>query len=87
MMKMTNYAATTPFDVEHGIEATEALPGRVRKSLERAIAAVKTVRAQRHRTAQLMSLDDRILRDIGIAEAEIRDLRARRQLLPPHWAD
>jgi hypothetical protein len=34
-----------------------------------------------------MSLDDRILRDIGIVEPEIRDLRARRQLLPLGWAD
>jgi uncharacterized protein YjiS (DUF1127 family) len=86
-MKITNYAATTPFDARHGIEATEALRGRSSDWFERAIALIKAVRARRRRAAQLMSLDDRILRDIGIVEPEIRDLRARRQLLPLGWAD
>jgi len=34
-----------------------------------------------------MNLDDRVLSDIGIAEPEIRQLRARRLLLPPSWVD
>jgi uncharacterized protein YjiS (DUF1127 family) len=86
-MKFTNYAATTPFDASHGIEATEALRGPISNLFERAVAAIKAVRARRRRAAQLMSLDDSILRDIGIVEPEIGDLRARRQLLPPNWAD
>jgi uncharacterized protein YjiS (DUF1127 family) len=87
-MKITNYAATTPFDAaSHGIEATEALRGPISNLFERAVAAIKAVRARRRRAAQLMSLDDSILRDIGIVEPEIGDLRARRQLLPPNWAD
>ena len=86
-MKITNYAATTPFDAGHGIEATEALRDRFSNLLESAIATFKTMRARRRRAAHLMNLDDRVLRDIGIAELEIRDLRARRQLLPPGWGD
>ncbi len=86
-MKVTNYAATTPFDVGRGIDATETLRARVSNALERALTGVKAARARRHRAAQLMSLDDRVLRDIGVSESEIRVLRARRQLLPPSWAD
>lgn len=86
-MKTTNYAATTPFDLGRGIDATEALRVRVGNALERAVTAFKTARARRRRAAQLMSLDDRVLRDIGVSESEIRVLRARRQLLPPSWAD
>lgn len=84
-MKMTNYAATTPFDIGHGIEPSEALGGRFASLLERGIVAVRAARVRRRRTARLMSLDDRMLQDIGIAEPEIRELRARRQLLPPSW--
>ena len=86
-MKTTNYAATTPFDVGRSIDATETLRVRVGSTLERVLTEIKTARARRRRAAQLMSLDDRVLRDIGISEPEIRDLRARRQLLPPSWAD
>ncbi len=86
-MKTTNYAATTPFDLGRGIDATETLRVRVSNALERALTGVKATRARRRRAANLMSLDDRVLRDIGISEAEIQDLRARRQLLPPSWAD
>jgi uncharacterized protein YjiS (DUF1127 family) len=86
-MKTTNYAATTPFDVGRSIEATEALRVPVGNAFERAVTAFKTARARRRRASQLMSLDDRVLRDIGVSESEIRVLRARRQLLPPSWAD
>jgi uncharacterized protein YjiS (DUF1127 family) len=86
-MKTTNYAATTAFDVGRGIDAMETLRVRVSNALERALTGVKAARARRRRAAQLMSLDDRVLRDIGVSESEIRVLRARRQLLPPNWAD
>jgi uncharacterized protein YjiS (DUF1127 family) len=86
-MKTTNYAATAPFDLGRGFDAAETLRARVSSALERALTEIKAARARRRRAAHLVSLDDRVLRDIGISEPEIRDLRARRQLLPPSWAD
>ncbi|MFM9848360.1 MAG: DUF1127 domain-containing protein [Hyphomicrobiaceae bacterium] len=77
---------TTP-DVGHGIDVTEGLRGRIASLTEQVIAAVKAAHVRRRRAARLINLDDRVLSDIGIAEPEIRQLRARRLLLPPGWVD
>ena len=84
-MKLANDVTTTPFDVGHGIEASGRLRDWIAGSVGRLVRAVQAAHARRRWTAALMSLDDRLLRDIGISEPEIWNLRTRRQLLPPDW--
>jgi uncharacterized protein YjiS (DUF1127 family) len=86
-MKIANYAATTAFDVGHQAEPTQGLRSRIANLVEQGVAAIQAAKASRRRAARLMNLDDRVLSDIGISEPEIRQLRARRLLLPPSWVD
>ncbi len=87
VMKITNYVTTTPFDVEHGMDRAWNLRDWAAYQIENAVEAVHKTLAKRRRAAKLMSLNDRVLEDIGISEAEIRQLRARRLLLPPGWME
>lgn len=84
-MKITNSLTTTPFDVAHGTASSDRLHGWTAGLVSRFVAMVQAAVARRRLTAALMSLDDRILRDIGISEPEISSLRNRRRLLPPNW--
>lgn len=84
-MKIANSVTTTPFDVAHGAESSGRLPGWTEGLVSRFVAMVQAAHARRRLTAALMSLDDRILRDISISEPEISSLRNRRRLLPPNW--
>lgn len=86
-MKIADYAATSAFDVGHQAEPTQGLHSRIASLVEQGVAAIQAASARRRRARRLMSLDDRVLSDIGISEPEIRDLRARRLLLPPNWVD
>lgn len=84
-MKTTNYVTTTPFDVGHGIQVSIRLRDWIQSLVARFATTIYAAYARRRLTAALMNLDDRILRDIGISEPEIWNLRARRRLLPPDW--
>jgi uncharacterized protein YjiS (DUF1127 family) len=84
-MKIANSVTTTPFDVARGTEFSDRLHGWTAGLISRFVAAAQAAYARRRLAAALMSLDDRILRDIGISEPEIWNLRARRRLLPPDW--
>lgn len=86
-MKIASYAAPAAFDAGHQAEPAEGLRGRVIGLVQRGVAMIQAANARRRRAARLMNLDDRVLSDIGIAEPEIRQLRARRLLLPPSWVD
>jgi uncharacterized protein YjiS (DUF1127 family) len=84
-MKIANYAATAAFDV--GAEPTEGQRSRLIGLVRQGVTMIQAANARRRRAARLMNLDDRVLSDIGIAEPEIRQLRAHRLLLPPSWVD
>lgn len=86
-MKIANFADALAFDVGHQAAPKDGMLGRLAAFANQSLAAIQTANARRRRTASLMNLDERVLSDIGIAEVEIRQLRARRLLLPPTWMD
>jgi uncharacterized protein YjiS (DUF1127 family) len=49
------------------------------------VASVQKTLAKRRRFIELVNLDERMLKDIGVSEEEIGKLKARRQLLPYGW--
>ena len=86
-MKIANFAVAVAFDVGHHADAKDGMLGRLAAFANQSLTAIQTAIVRRRRTANLMNLDERVLTDIGIAEVEIRQLRARRLLLPPTWMD
>jgi uncharacterized protein YjiS (DUF1127 family) len=50
-------------------------------------ARVQSAALRRRRAGELIGLDERQLRDIGIAEEEIPGLLAAKRLLPVGWPD
>lgn len=86
-MKIANFAAALAFDVGQQADPKDGMLGWLASVANQGVAAIQTANARRRRTANLMNLDERVLSDIGIAEVEIRQLRARRLLLPPTWMD
>ena len=56
------------------INAVEALAGRVARTVRRAAAAIRASRQRRSAIRELMSLDDRALKDIGLHRSEIRSV-------------
>ena len=86
-MKIASFAAALAFDMGHQADPKDEMLGRLASLANQGLAAIQTANARRRRTANLMNLDERVLSDIGVAEVEIRRLRARRLLLPPTWTD
>ena len=83
MKTFSHSASTTAFDAADDFGRRIAY--RAAAVTRDVLARVGAWRADRRRRAKLMSLDPRILRDIGVAEDEIRELKARRNLLPVGW--
>lgn len=85
-MKTTTMAAqAATFDSAHRAASATNWASAVASLASRTVASVQKTLAKRRRFIELVNLDERMLKDIGVSEEEIGKLRARRQLLPYGW--